>query len=71
MEDNIEMLVMNMIMTFAELYSDEVISKFSAKKLNAHVLKSAQIIIKANIAQGDTLIGIAADGKPIIFLNGS
>lgn len=67
MEDNVEMLVMNMIMTFAELYIDEVISKFSAKKPNAHVLKSSQIIIKANIAQGDTLIGIAADGKPIIF----
>lgn len=67
MEDNVEMVVMNMIMTFTELYSDEVIAKFSAKKPNAHVLKSAQIIIKANIAQGDTLKGIAADGKPIIF----
>lgn len=67
MEDNVEMLVMNMIMTFTELYSGAVISKFSAKKPNSHVLKSAQIIIKANIAQGDTLKGIAADGKPIIF----
>ena len=67
MEDNVEMLVMNMIMTFTEIYSGAVISKFSAKNPNTHVLKSAQIIIKANIAQGDTLKGTAADGKPIIF----
>lgn len=67
MEDNVEMLVMNMIMTFTELYSGAVISKFSAKKPNTHVLKSAQTIIKANIAQGDTLKALAADGTPIIF----
>ncbi|MBA1393568.1 DNA methyltransferase [Lactobacillus sp. XV13L] len=67
MEDNVEMLVMNMIMTFTELYSHVVVTKFSAIRPDSHVLKSAQIIIKANIAQGDTLKGTAADGSPIIF----
>lgn len=67
MEDNVEMLVMNMITAFTELYSNVVISKFLAKRPDGHVIKSAQTIIKANIAQGDTLKALAADGTPIIF----
>ncbi|RHW48407.1 DNA methyltransferase [Bombilactobacillus bombi] len=67
MEDNVEMLVMNMIMTFHDVYNSTVVSKFNASKPDIHVLKSAQIIIKVNISQGDTLKKIMADGSPIIF----
>lgn len=67
MEDNVEMLVMNMILTFTETYSKIMISDFSKSRPEKRVLKSAQTIIKANIAQGDTLKGTTADGSPIIF----
>lgn len=67
MEDNVEMLVMNMILTFEEMYSQILFADFSNSKPEKKILKSAQTIIKANIAQGDTLKGSTADGKPIIF----
>ena len=67
MEDNVEMLVMNMILTFEEMYSQILFADFSNSKPKKNILKSAQTIIKANIAQGDTLKGITSDGKPIIF----
>lgn len=67
MEDNVEMLVMNMILTFEEIYSQILFADFSNSKPKKNILKSAQTIIKANIAQGDTLKGITANGKPIIF----
>ncbi len=67
MEDNVEMLVMNMILTFKEMYSQILLADFSNSKPEKNILRSAQTIIKANIAQGDTLKGITADGKPIIF----
>ena len=67
MEDNVEMLVMNMILTFEEMYSQILFADFSNSKPKKNILKSAQTIIKANIAQGDTLKGITANGKPIIF----
>lgn len=67
MEDNVEMLVMNMILTFEETYSQILFADFSNSRPEKNILKSAQTIIKANIAQGDTLKGITADRKPIIF----
>ena len=67
MEDNVEMLVMNMILTFEEMYSQILLADFSNSKPEKNILRSAQTIIKANIAQGDTLKGITADGRPIIF----
>lgn len=66
LEDNVEMLVMNMIMTFNQVYSDIVTNTFNSK-INKKVLKSAKIIIRANMAQGDTLKRITSSGKPIIF----
>lgn len=65
MEDNVEMLVMNMIMTFNQIYLQNI-SKFD-KKPSKKVLESAKVIIRANMAQGDTLKHINADGDPIIF----
>ena len=67
MEDNVEMLVMNMILTFTDIYQRTVTSKFTSIKPNNHILESAKTIIKANIAQGDTLKGTTATGAPIIF----
>lgn len=67
MEDNVEMLVMNMILTFEKMYSQILLADFSNSKPKRNILKSARTIIKANIAQGDTLKGITADGEPIIF----
>lgn len=65
LEDNVEMLVMNMITTFNQLYIQDITN--FGKKPNQHVLESAKVIIRANMAQGDTLKYVDANGKPIIF----
>lgn len=65
LEDNVEMLVMNMITTFNQAYTHGIIT-FN-KKPNTKVLDSAKTIIRANMAQGDTLKHITRDGSPIIF----
>ncbi|MCT3560979.1 DNA methyltransferase [Lentilactobacillus buchneri] len=65
LEDNVEMLVMNMITTFNQLYIQDVAS-FN-KKPSQHVLDSAKVIIRVNMAQGDTLKYVNADGKPILL----
>ena len=36
-------------------------------RVNDHVLKSAQVIIRANMAQGDTLKGVTDTGTLIVF----
>lgn len=66
MEDNVEMLVMNMVSTFDRNYYLTAAEQFDAVA-DHRVLKSAKTIIKANMAQGDTLKGIDAEGRPIVF----
>lgn len=63
MEDNVEMLVMNMNSTFQQIY----FQNFKPEDQNTKVLKSAQEIIKANMAQGDALTRKTSTGSPIIF----
>ena len=63
MEDNVEMLVMNMANTFRDMY----FKTFNLKEQNQKVLKSANVIISANMAQGDALTRKTATGSPIIF----
>lgn len=66
LEDNVEALVMNMNDTFRDYYHEIMKDKFDEQP-SSKVLKSAKIIIKANMAQGDTLKRITSDGSPIIF----
>lgn len=63
MEDNVEMLVMNMVNTFRDAY----FKTFSPEEQNKKILKSANVIISANIAQGNTLTYKTATGNPIVF----
>lgn len=65
LEDNVEMLVMNMITTFNQIYVKDI-SNFD-RKPSSKVLNSAKTIIRANMAQGDTLKYLRSDGEPIIF----
>lgn len=63
MEDNVEMLVINMVNTFRDAY----FNTFSHEEQSQKVLKSANVIISANMAQGDTLTRKTATGEPIVF----
>lgn len=63
MEDNVEILVMNMSNTFRDVY----FKTFKPKDQSQKVLKSANVIIAANMAQGDALRRITSTGAPIIF----
>lgn len=63
MEDNVELLVMNMANTFRDVY----FNTFKPEEQSQKVLKSANIIISANMAQGDALKRTTATGDPIIF----
>ncbi len=63
MEDNIEMLVMNMNNVFRDVY----FNTFDPEEQSPKVLKSAQTIISANMAQGNALTRKTATGEPIIF----
>ncbi|BDR57773.1 N-6 DNA methylase [Xylocopilactobacillus apicola] len=67
LEDNIEILIMNMIMTFSDIYTTHVRSNFDVKAADKHVLESAKVIIRANMVQGDALKRVKSDGSPIIF----
>lgn len=49
MEDNVEMLVINMVNTFRDVY----FNTFSHEDQNQKVLSSANVIISANMAQGN------------------
>lgn len=66
LEDNVEMLVMNMITTFIEEYVQQIRQKFGLQP-NLKVIKSAKVIINANMAQGDTLNHVTLGGQPIIL----
>lgn len=63
MQDNVEMLVMNMNNTFCDVYFTSI----DHADQNNKILKSAQTIISANMAQGDALTRKTATGEPIIF----
>lgn len=63
MEDNVEMLVINMVNTFRDIYFNTIDTLEQSDK----VLKSANVIISANMAQGDTLTRKTATGDPIVF----
>lgn len=63
MEDNVEMLVINMVNTFRDVY----FNTFSHEDQNQKVLSSANVIISANMAQGNALTRKTATGEPIIF----
>lgn len=66
LEDNVETLVMNMILTFVDSYQKVINNRFNSDP-NPKVIKSAKVIIRANMAQGDTLKKTTATGEPIIF----
>ncbi|MCJ2172321.1 DNA methyltransferase [Lactobacillus kefiranofaciens] len=63
MEDNVEMLVMNMNNVFRDTY----FKAFNPKERNNKILKSAQTIISANMAQGDALTKKTSTGADIVF----
>ena len=63
MEDNVEMLVMNMANTFRDVY----FKTFKPEDQSQKVLRSANVIISANMAQGNTLTRRTATGNPIVF----
>lgn len=63
MEDNVEMLVINMVNTFRDIYFNTIDTLEQSDK----VLKNANVIISANMAQGDTLTRKTATGDPIVF----
>lgn len=66
LEDNVEVLVMNMNDTFRDEYRDQMSTSFQTAP-NQKVMKSAKVIIRANMAQGDALKRTTSDGSPIIF----
>ena len=66
LEDNVEVLVMNMNDAFRDFYRDMMQSRF-AQEPSDKVLKSAKVIIRANMAQGDALKRTTSDGSPILF----
>ena len=66
LEDNVETLVMNMILTFSNVYHRIITDTFNAKP-NPKVIKRAEVIMRANMAQGDTLKKVDSAGNPIIF----
>ncbi len=65
LRDNFETLIMNMYARFKSSYSEGV-TKYHKKPVD-NVLKSALVIIKANIVQGDTLKQTKSNGEPIVF----
>lgn len=57
------MLVMNMNNVFRDVY----FKAFNPKERNNRILKNAQTIISANMAQGDALTRKTSTGKDIVF----
>lgn len=66
LEDNVEALVMNMNDTFRDEYREKIKSSFQTTP-DMKILKSAKVVIRANMAQGDALKRITSEGDPIIF----
>ncbi len=65
LEDNAQRCAMNMYQVYYEAYQEQVI-KHNAKMANK-VLDSAKLIISNNIAQGNFLTKLSANGNPIVF----
>lgn len=66
MEDNVEMLVMQMNTIFQQNYQ-EGIKSFNGT-VNDKVIKSAMVIIQANMAQGNALTKLDSSGKHLMFI---
>lgn len=70
LEDNVELLVMNMIMTFSTKYIRVLETDFNADPENIgakHVIDSAKTIIRANMVQGNALTRLNDRGEPLMF----
>lgn len=67
MEDNVEMLVMNMLQEFISDYLGVIVTIDPSAKKDDKVIKSAKVIIWANMAQGDALTYETSTDDPIIF----
>ena len=67
MEDNVEMLVMNMLQEFISDYLSGIHAINPDAKQNEKIIKSAKVIIRANMAQGDALTYKTSTDDPIIF----
>lgn len=66
LEDNVKSLVMNMNNVFHDEYC-ELIQHHYKVQPDKRILKSAHIIINANMAQGNALTRLDSKGNPIIF----
>lgn len=66
LEDNCRRLRMNMLYVFHSIYGKNAMNKFSSK-INAKVIKSANVIIQANIVQGNALTYMNNKNEPIIL----
>lgn len=65
LEDNVTMLVMKFQSLFRNMYARGIQSFHG--NINKSVLKSAKIIIHANVVQGNTLTGLNGNSDPIIM----
>lgn len=65
LEDNAQTCVINMFQIYYEFYQDQTFKHEG--KMKHKVLDSAKVIISNNIAQGNFLTRLAADGTPLIF----
>lgn len=66
LEDNLHMLIMNLGMTFSNIYTKSIKDNFEVKP-SKNVIDSAKVIIRANIQQGDSLKKLNNKNEPIIF----
>jgi hypothetical protein len=65
LEDNAQKCVMNMYQVYYEAYQQIAIEH--GEKVKNKVLDSAKLIISNNIAQGNFLTKLSANGNPIVF----
>jgi len=70
LEDNVELLVMNMIITFSNEYTRVAMAEFTANADDVvirHVIDSAKTIIRANMVQGNALTRLNDRGESLLF----
>ncbi len=65
LEDNVKILTMNMFSVFYHEYMH--VLNDNKRRENKKVLKSAEVIISANMIQGDAITKKGKDGKPLVF----
>lgn len=65
LEDNAQKCAMNMYQVYYDEYQQK--AKDHNQKVKSKVLDSAKVIISNNIAQGDFLTKLSANGKPIVL----